>query len=139
MGARENLQNLFRHLDMDASNGLVESGTMSLTGYQRHFYETVRDRLGVNAVFFMRVNGESARIPVIYFRFIESYNAKQIAELHQMAWNLGEAPLLFVVTPNDLYIFNNYKIPQLRDNELDPETAIIEKISFANCSFVNDV
>lgn len=132
MGARENLQNLFRHLDMDASNGLVESGTMSLTGYQRHFYETVRDRLGVNAVFFMRVNGESARIPVIYFRFIESYNAKQIAELHQMAWNLGEAPLLFVVTPNDLYIFNNYKIPQLRDNELDPETAIIEKISFAN-------
>lgn len=132
MSLKDNLQTLFRQLDMNATNGLVENETESLTGYQRHFYETVKNRLGVNAVYFMRVNGESARVPIIYFSLIESYDASKIAELHQMAWNLGEAPLLFVVTPEDLFIFNNYSIPQYCDNELDPEAALIEKISFAN-------
>lgn len=132
MNANDNLRNLFRHLDMDSTNGLVENESEALTGYQRHFYETVKGRLGINAVYFMRVNGEAAKIPVIYFRLIESYDTNIIAELHQMAWNLGEAPLLFVVTPEELLIFNNYVIPQYSNNVLDPEAALIEKLSFAN-------
>ena len=43
------------------------------------------------------------------FAAIDNYNQKKIAELYRLAWNLGEAPLLFVVTPEQLLIYNNYE------------------------------
>lgn len=132
MGARENLSQLFRKLDMDSSNGLVEGETEEMTAFQRHFYTAVREKIGVNAVYFLRVNGEAANVPVIYFSLIEEYDSDKIARLHQMSWNMGEAPLLFVVTPEDLFIFSNYEKPKACNGELDPEAALISKLSFVN-------
>lgn len=123
---------LFRKLDMDSSNGLVSSENKPITGFQRHFYDNVKGKLGVDAVYFLRVNGEAPKIPVVYFSLVEKYDADKIAELHKMAWNLGEAPLLFVVTPEELLIYNNYHIPEYKDDKLDPEAALIERLSFAN-------
>ena len=34
----------------------------------------------------------------------DTYNQVHVAELHRLAWNLGEAPLLFIVTPDLLLI-----------------------------------
>ena len=132
MGARENLSQLFRNLDMESSNGLVEGETEEMTAFQRHFYTTVREKIGVNAVYFLRVNGEAASVPVIYFSMIEEYDQDKIARIHQMSWNMGEAPLLFVVTPEDLLIFSNYEAPKACNGQLDPESALITKLRFAN-------
>lgn len=132
MDVRENLSQLFRKLDMDSSNGLVDRETEEMTAFQRHFYTTVREKIGINAVYFLRVNGEAAKIPVIYFSMIEEYNQDKIAKIHQMSWNMGEAPLLFVVTPEELLIFSNYEAPRLCNGEPDPEAALITKLRFAN-------
>lgn len=51
------------------------------------------------------------------------------ARLHQLSWNMGEAPLLFVVTPTELKIFNNYKTPQNVDGSLNPNAGLIDTIS----------
>jgi type I restriction-modification system DNA methylase subunit len=126
------LNALFRKLDMDSSNGLVSIENKQLTGFQKHFYDNVKEKLGVDAVYFLRVNGEAPKVPVVYFSLIEKYDADIIAELHKMAWNLGEAPLLFVVTPEALLIYNNYHIPEYKNNKLDPEAALIERLFFAN-------
>ena len=53
-----------------------------------------------------------------YFSVIQKYDAKQVAELHRLSWNLGEAPLLFVVTPDEILIYNNYETPQVIENEM---------------------
>ncbi len=44
------------------------------------------------------------KIPLIYFAAMDTYNQVHVAELHRLAWNLGEAPLLFIVTPDLLLI-----------------------------------
>lgn len=132
MDVRENLRQLFRKLDIDSSNGLVRNESEEMTAFQRHFYITVKEKMGVNAVYFLRVNGEPAKVPVIYFSVVEEYNSDKIAQLHRMAWNIGDAPLLFVVTPEELLIFSNYESPKLYNGELDPEAALITKLKFAN-------
>lgn len=129
MSSTERLNKLFRDLDMDKKNGLVSEDADDLTAYQKHFYNSVKEKLQVNAVYFLRSNGEAPRIPLIYFTTIESYDAKRIAELHRLAWNLGEAPLLFIVTPEQLLIYNNYEIPKCDNNAMDPEAVLIERIS----------
>lgn len=105
MHVNEQLNNLFRHLDMNSYNGLASENNSQMTAYQKHFYQNVKERLGITAVYFIRVNGDAPKIPVIYFTAIEAYDAKKIADMHKMAWNLGEAPLLFVVTPDQLLIY----------------------------------
>ena len=50
MDVRENLRQLFRKLDIDSSNGLVRNESEEMTAFQRHFYITVKEKMGVNAV-----------------------------------------------------------------------------------------
>ena len=71
-----------------------------------------------------------AKIPIIYFSVIQEYDAKRVAELHRLSWNLGEAPLLFVVTQNEILIYNNYEVRRsVEDGNLDPTAGIIETLS----------
>ena len=53
--------------------------------------------------------------------------------MHRLSWNLGEAPLLFVVTPDEILIYNNYETPQVIENgNLDPTAGIIETLNLTN-------
>ena len=73
------------------------------------------------------------KFPLIYFSVIQKYDAKQVAELHRLSWNLGEAPLLFVVTPDEILIYNNYEAPQAVENgNLDPTAGIIETLNLTD-------
>ena len=127
-----NLKRLFRSLDIENSNGLVTDISDAVSGYQKQFYTIVKQKMDVSAVFFLQVNGETPNVPVVYFSLLEAYDGDKLAELHKMAWNLGEAPLLFVVTPDQLFIFNNYKRPRLKDNKIDYRAAMIKELSFAD-------
>ncbi len=76
--------------------------------------------------FLLDVNG-IAKIPLIYFSVIQTHDAKEVAELHRLSWNLGEAPLLFVVTPDKILVYNNYAAPQVDENgSLDPNAGIVD-------------
>ena len=60
---------------------------------------------------FLRDADGIPKTPLIYFAAMDSYDSNTIAEFHRLAWNLGEAPLLFVVTPDLLLVYNNYMAP----------------------------
>ena len=130
----ELLNGIFECLDINSSTGLAsEDSLRSMTPFQRLFYTQVHKKIGIDAVYFLRDANGIAKVPLIYFSIIQKYDAKEIAELHRLSWNLGEAPLLFVVTPDEILIYNNYEAPQtVEDGNLDPTAGIIETLSLAN-------
>lgn len=130
----ELLNGIFNCLDINSTTGLAtEDSLHSMTPFQRLFYTQVHEKIGIDAVYFLRdVNG-IAKVPLIYFSVIQKYDAKQVAELHRLSWNLGEAPLLFVVTPDEILIYNNYETPKAVDNgNLDPTAGVIETLHLTN-------
>ena len=130
----ELLNGIFECLDINSSTGLAtEDSLQSMTSFQRLFYIQVHEKIGIDAVYFLRDENGIAKIPLIYFSAIQKYDAKQVAELHRLSWNLGEAPLLFVVTPDEILIYNNYETPQVIENgNLDPNAGIIETLNLTN-------
>ena len=125
------LNGIFECLDINSSTGLAtEDSLQSMNPFQRLFYTQVHEKIGIDAVFFLRDANGIAKVPLIYFSVIQKYDAKQVAELHRLSWNLGEAPLLFVVTPDEVLIYNNYEAPQaLEAGNLDPTAGIIDGLA----------
>lgn len=130
----ELLNGIFECLDINSGTGLAtEDNLQSMTSFQRLFYTQVHEKIGIDAVYFLRDANGIAKVPLIYFSVIQKYDAKQVAELHRLSWNLGEAPLLFVVTPDEILIYNNYETPQVIENgNLDPTAGIIETLSLTD-------
>lgn len=130
----EVLNGIFEFLDINSSTGLAtEDGLESMSPFQRLFYTQVHEKIKIDAVYFLRDANGIAKVPLIYFSVIQKYDAQKVAELHRLSWNLGEAPLLFVVTPDEILIYNNYKAPQtVADGVLDPSVGIIETLDLTN-------
>lgn len=130
----ELLGSIFRTLDMNASNGLAENEETNMTTYQRHFYHQAKTKMNVDAVFFLRDNDGIPKVPLIYFSAMDLYDSEKIAELHRLAWNSGDAPLLFVVLPDQLLVYNNYDPPSPRrpDGTYDNEAGLFRRISLVS-------
>lgn len=126
----EKLNGIFSHLDMTSKTGLASDEYLNdMTSYQRLFYNQVKSKIGVDAVYFLRDEEGIAKIPLIYFSMLEDNSSAKAAQLHSLSWNMGEAPLLFIVTPTELKIYNNYQTPKKKDGTLDPEAGLIDTIS----------
>ena len=96
----EKLNGIFSYLDINDKTGLAsENNIESLSTFQKMFYEQARNKIGVDAVYFLRDEEGVAKIPLIYFSMLEDDNSAKAAKLHSLSWNMGEAPLLFIVTP----------------------------------------
>lgn len=135
----EKLNGIFSYLDIDDKTGLAsENNVESLSAFQKLFYEQARSKIGVDAVYFLRDEEGVAKIPLIYFSMLEDDNTVKAAQLHRLSWNMGEAPLLFIVTPTKLKIYNNYQTPQKKDGTLDPEAGLIDLSSLA-CRYLSDL
>lgn len=130
----ELLNGIFECLDINSSTGLATKDSLqNMTPFQRLFYTQVHEKIGIDAVYFLRDANGIAKVPLIYFSVIQKYDAKQVAELHRLSWNLGEAPLPFVVTPDEILIYNNYEAPQAVENgNLDPTAGIIETLNLTD-------
>lgn len=126
----EKLNGIFSYLDMTAKTGLAsEDNYDELTAFQKLFYTQARSKIGVDAVYFLRDEDGTAKIPLIYFSMLDDNDSARAAQLHSLSWNMGEAPLLFIVTPTELKIYNNYQTPRKKDGTLDPEAGLIDTIS----------
>lgn len=128
----DSLGSIFRNLDLSVDNGLAIDTQQELTVYQRQFYLQVKEKLNIDAVYFLRDSEGVPKTPLIYFSCMDSYDADKIAQLHRLSWNTGEAPLLFIVLPDQLLVFNNYVTPKQKDGKLDPTKGLIEIISLVN-------
>ena len=135
MGTFEyNLGSIFKELDMDHTNGLVDDTNSRISAFQRYFFTQVREKLKINAVYFLRDTDGTPKIPMIYFSAMDAYDSGKIADLHRLAWNMGEAPLLFVVLPDQILVYDNYTPPTSRNENGEYDNSIglftqIEKVS----------
>lgn len=126
----DKLNGILSYLDINEETGLASDNNLdSLTTFQKLFYEQAKSKIGVDAVYFLRDEDGVAKIPLIYFSMLEDDNATKAAQLHSLSWNMGEAPLLFIVTPTELKIYNNYETPKKKDGSLDPEAGLIDTIN----------
>ncbi|MDO9096850.1 MAG: N-6 DNA methylase, partial [Candidatus Methanoperedens sp.] len=125
----ETFTDLCSRLDYTQKNGLIISDADAEGEYQKYIFKQAKEKLGADAVFFFKPEtGQS--IPLIYFYKLESRDYNKIAELHKLAWNLGQAPLLFVILPGVVLIYNSYEKPRLSDNGLlDYHAGFIEELN----------
>lgn len=114
---------------MDSKSGLVHANQEYEGTHQQQIFNKIKEKTGIDAVFFLKSPSGDTDIPTIFFSAIDSYNEEKISELHRLSWNLGEAPLLFIVMPDQLLILNNYEKPSMDGNDLSLKDVIIEKIS----------
>ncbi len=123
------LGEIFNLLDINEENGLATVDNLDkMTNFQKQFFNQVKEKIGLEAVFFLRDAEGIARIPTIYFSAMDKYDPQAIAEIHRLSWNMGEAPLLFIVTIDQLLIYNNYANPRKVNGILDSEAGLIEVI-----------
>ena len=130
---------LCSQLNYVQKNGLVESDSDAKDESQRYIFKQVSEKLGIDAVFFLRTENEQS-IPLIYFHKLESKDRNAIGKLHKKAWNMGQAPLLFIVLPDVVLIYNAYEQPKtLTNKQLDDQAGFIEElelfVSLSACKF----
>lgn len=54
--------------------------------------------------------------PVVYFSQFEEIDTADLAQLYRSVWSQGKAPLLYVISRQDILVFNGYDGPPSRDN-----------------------
>jgi N-6 DNA Methylase len=82
-------------------------------------YSPVIDREQINATAIFELSGS----PCIYFTQLEQSDPdpRELARLHKLSWNHGLAPILWVVTPTNVRLYNCYSKP----TEDNPESNLI--------------
>jgi len=104
-------------LDFSTENGLVTPDADEEEPYLKQILVDTVNKLGIDAIFFFKPEQGGPSVPLIYFKLMEQSTPETIAELHKLSWNIGQAPLLFVILPNSVQIFNNLEKP-VYGNEL---------------------
>ncbi|MBE9050537.1 N-6 DNA methylase [Nostocales cyanobacterium LEGE 11386] len=84
-------------------------------------YSAVIDTEQINATAIYELSGS----PCIYFTQLKEPNPRKIAKLHKLSWNHGLAPMLWVITPDEVLLYNCYSQPTEQD-ENDPNRHLID-------------
>lgn len=108
--------------------GLVENIRQADSPVQRQiFFETKRQIEAVDALYF------SGDTPIIYFKLLSDFDENTIKGLHRRIWNQNRVPLLYVVTPSELRIYNCFEAPAEPGEEypLDTQDRLVKQFNLA--------
>lgn len=114
--------------DLEYKEGLVENFDQVSSPLQRYlFSEAKRLIVDFDALYF------SGDVPVIYFKRMTEFDEDEIKSLHKKIWNQNRIPLLYVITPGTLRIYDCFQIPASpeRCDELDSEDRLIKHFQIA--------
>ncbi len=109
-------------------SGLIEQEGQAQTPVQRHLFSEAKRLIGdVDALYF------SGDVPIAYFKTLSNFDDEKIKELHRRVWNQSRVPLLFVVTPGELRIYNCFEEPANPEikEELDKQKIFVRYINLA--------
>lgn len=67
------------------------------------------DQLSIDAIYF---SGEN---PFIYFKRLSSFDPELVSELHRKIWNEGRTPLLAIVTPGEIRLYDCFDTPEKKN------------------------
>lgn len=108
-----NLNKIAATLNYNVSLFDKESNLTKLNPYQKHLLMGVFKDLNVDAVY---LKGDN---PLIYFKTLTSYSEETIKNLHHLIWCQSICPLLFIITPTQIIIYDSTKKPEyILDNIL---------------------
>jgi hypothetical protein len=104
------------------TGGVIEAESLRNDNQQlekRIKYSPVIDPEQINATAIFELSGS----PCIYFTQLEQSDPdpSELARLHKLSWNHGLAPMLWVVTPTNVRLYNCYSEP----TEDNPESNLI--------------
>lgn len=75
----DKLSSILSYLDITGETGLASKDNFdSLTTYQKFFYNQVKSKIGVDAVYFLRDEEGVAKIPLIYFSMVEEMMPRKL-------------------------------------------------------------
>lgn len=99
------LTSLAAKLGYAETRGLVLAGQHTHSGTRTQLLRRASEHVHVDAVYF------AGDRPLVYFAERSSLNPETCWELHRAAWNDSRVPLLFVVTRNQVAIYDSYAEP----------------------------
>jgi len=76
------------------------------------------ERFDIDAVFLIRSTETAPSIPVVYFKKLDKYDETKIVDLHKKIWNEGKIPLLYVILPSEMRIYNCFEPPCFSKDEI---------------------
>ncbi len=130
MDVTQTLDSLLVELDLHDSPEYVSVDSPKVRPQDRHFLDWGRDKIKADSVLLQRIPVHDSSYPLAYFRGLEDDDPSKIAEAHKLAWNMGRAPLLFIVLPGRILVHSTYECPRprRRDRSLDDKAGLIDKI-----------
>ena len=60
---------------------------------------------GVDSAYFVQ------NVPVAYFSRLSDADPERLRQLHKRVWNQSKVPLLYVILPHEIHIYNGYANP----------------------------
>ena len=97
-------------------NGMPTPGVFSIESLENNLEKSIKyyaaiKELKVSAIY------ELSGSPCIYFTQLDQVepNPEKLADLHKLAWNNGFAPLLWVITPTTVLLYNCFSKPSSED------------------------
>jgi len=73
----------------------------------------------------------SGDVPVIYFKCMSQFDEDKIKSLHKRIWNQNRVPLLYVITPGELRIYDCFEDPARPESRLDTEDRLVKRFRLA--------
>lgn len=118
-------------LDFSRDRGLLINTSDTDEFFLKNLLADTIKKLEIDAIFCIKPETTGPSAPVIYFKLMDQPSPEKIAELHKLSWNLGQAPLLFIVLPDKVLVYNTLEPPQSKNYRagLIAELKIFSQIS----------
>jgi hypothetical protein len=116
-------------LNYNDSVGFLESESQTLNFKQKLIMQEAKEKLKIDAVYFIQTAPNTLSIPVVYFKKLKTVDLEEIQELHKKVWNQGRAPVLFIITPTEIRIYDCFSPPPSKKTESFDETRLVKKIA----------
>lgn len=66
------------------------------------------------------------RVPVVYFKEIPRPGQGQLRRLQRQLWNQSVAPILAIITLNDVLVYSGLALPAKNDKEVDKDNRLVK-------------
>ncbi len=129
--SQQTFSELLQKLDYVSSLGLVSDE--NIPAELEITWQEAKDRLHIDAIYFV------ANAPVIYFKQFETLDYDSIIRLHRNVWNQSKVPLLFVVLPNDIRVYNGYETPKQVNGGFSEPSRLDYELNAADKGLLNDL
>lgn len=77
---------------------------------------------GIDSAYFV------GNVPIAYFSRLSDADPQQLWQLHRRVWNQSQVPLLYVILPQEIRIYNGYAAPSKTVADLDHESRLLQHL-----------